>query len=75
MKEKINEIINQFKSGIEGDGGSIEVQKISDDGVIYLRQREDSMTNIGAIWTHRLRVERAIKAEFPDATVEVELLE
>ncbi len=75
MKEQINDIIDQFRSGIEGDGGSIELQKISDDGVIYLRQREDPMTNIGAVWTHRIRVERAIKARFPDVTVEVELLE
>jgi len=75
MREKIKEIIDQFRSSIEGDGGSIDVQKIGDDGVIHLRQRENRMTNIGAIWTHRIRVERAIKAAFPDATIEVELQE
>ncbi len=73
MKEEIKQIIDSFKSGIEGDGGGIELQDISAEGVVYLKQKENPMTNIGAIWTHRIRVERAIKAKFPDLQVNVEL--
>lgn len=75
MEEQINAIIDQFRPGIEGDGGSIELDKISADGVIHLHQKENPNTPMAFIWAHRLRVEKAIKKEFPDAQIDVELEE
>ena len=75
MEKKISEIIDRFRPGIEGDGGSIELQHIGADGVIHLHQTEDRNSPMAFIWAHRLRVEKAIKKEFPGIEIEVELEE
>ncbi len=75
MEKQINDIIERFRPGIEGDGGSIELQGISKSGVILLHQKENPNTPMAFIWAHRLRIEKAIKKEYPDAEIEVELEE
>ncbi len=75
MEKQINEIIDRFRPGIEGDGGSIELQSISNNGIIHLHQKENPNTPMAFIWAHRLRIEKAIKKEYPDVQIEVELEE
>ncbi len=75
MEQQINEIIDRFRPGIEGDGGSIELQTISSDGTIHLHQKENPNTPMAFIWAHRLRIEKAIKKLYPDVQIDVELEE
>lgn len=73
MKGEVEKIIELHRAGIEGDGGSIELIGIEDDGTIKLKQEEDCACCLSTMWTHRLRVERAIRDKYPDAHVDVDL--
>ncbi len=74
MENEIKEIIAGLKAGIEGEGGKIELTGVQADGTICLQQQEDCACCLATVWTHRLRVERAIKKEFPEAKIEVQLV-
>jgi len=73
MKEKIDEILNTLRPGIEVDGGTMELTGIEDDGTICLWQAEDEFSPEHVVWMHRLRVERAIKKTYPEAAVKFDM--
>ncbi len=73
MKEKIEEILNSLHPGFEGNGGTMELTGIAEDGSICLWQTEDEFSPEHVVWMHRLRVERAIKKTYPDAVVKFDM--
>ncbi len=73
MENTIVSILEALRPGIEGDGGRFELATVDQDGTIKLKQQESCGSCLATIWTHRLRVERAIKKEYPQARIEVDL--
>jgi|GEM_PF-2494035 len=73
MKEKIDEILNTLRPSINGEGGTMELTAIDDNGTVSLWQTEDEFSPEHVVWMHRLQVERAIKKEYPDAVVKIDM--
>lgn len=73
VKEKVEKILAALLPGIESNGGTMELTGIDADGTICFRQSEDIDSPEHYIWMHRLRVEKAIKKEYPDAVVKVDM--
>jgi hypothetical protein len=73
MKENIDEILNALRPRFEGDGGTMELTGIEEDGTVCLWQTEDEFSPEHVIWMHRLQAERAIKKVYPDAVVKVDM--
>ena len=71
MHEQIQTILNSLQPSLAADGGAMELVAIDEDGTIRLRQDEDCGTSNTLVWTHRLRVERAIRARYPEADVTI----
>ena len=73
MNEQVTKILDGVRPGIEADGGTMELTGIEEDGTIRFRQTEDLSSPEHVIWIHRLRVEKAIKKEYPDAVIKVDM--
>lgn len=73
MKEKVKKILEELLPGIESNGGTMELTGIEDDGTICFRQTEDIDSPEHYILMHRLRVEKAIQKEYPDAIMKVDM--
>jgi Fe-S cluster biogenesis protein NfuA len=69
MKARIEEILAAVRPGIEGDGGIVEQLSPAEDGSIRIHLKEKCRGCLATMWTHRLRVERAIKEAYPEATI------
>jgi Fe-S cluster biogenesis protein NfuA len=65
----IEEILNRLRPGIEGDGGSVTQLPSTGNGAIRLCLKEKCSLCYSVLWTHRLRIERAIHQANPSATV------
>ena len=73
MERQIEDILAAVQPGIACDGAKMELTGIDDEGTIRLLQVESSASSQTEIWTHRLRVERAIRQKYPDAVFKVTL--
>ncbi len=73
MEQTIKNILDRLLPGIESNGGTMELIGIDADGTICFRQAEDCESPEHIIWMHRLRLERAIRQEYPDAVVKVDM--
>jgi Fe-S cluster biogenesis protein NfuA len=69
MDARIEEILVTLRPGIEADGGIVEQLSPTEDEPIRIHLKEKCSVCYGVLWTHRLRIERAIKEAYPEAKV------
>lgn len=72
MEEEVMKVLDTLRPALKSEGGDLELVGITDDGTVTVRLQGVCRTCIGTLWTHRLRIERAIKKALPDVTVIVE---
>jgi Fe-S cluster biogenesis protein NfuA len=65
MDSRIEQILATLRPGIEADGGIVEQLSSTEHGSVRIRLKETCATCYGVLWTHRLRIERAIKESYP----------
>lgn len=73
MKEDVMAILDTLRPALKGAGGDLELVEITEDGTVTVRMKGLCSTCTAALWTHRLRIERAIKMKLPDVTVIVRI--
>jgi Fe-S cluster biogenesis protein NfuA len=73
MKEEVMKILDTLRPALKGEGGDLELVGITADGTVTVRLIGVCRTCTGTLWTHKLRIERAIKMKRPDATVIVQV--
>lgn len=69
MDARIEEILATLRPGIEADGGTVEQLSPSEQESIRIHLKEICGACYGVLWTHRLRIERAIKEFYPQAKI------
>jgi len=69
MRQELLEVISKLKPALKGAGGELELVESADDGTITVRMTGLCRTCDASLWTHRLRIERAIHQIMPDAKV------
>jgi len=69
MNARVEEILAALRPGIEADGGIVEQLSPTEHESIRIHLKETCSTCYGVLWTHRLRIERAIKESYPQAKV------
>lgn len=73
MKEEVMKVLDTLRPALKGEGGDLELEEITADGTIIVRMKGICSTCKPALWTHKLRIERAINMKLPDVTVIVRL--
>jgi len=73
MKEQILGILDKLRPALTPDGGDLELTEITEDGMVKIRLKGVCGSCYASLWTHRLRIERAVKALLPDVTVVVDV--
>ena len=69
MDARIEEILATLRPGIKADGGIVEQLNPAEHGSIRIHLKETCGICYGVLWTHRLRIERAIKKSYPQAEI------
>jgi Fe-S cluster biogenesis protein NfuA len=69
MNARIDEILATLRPGIKADGGIVEQLSPTEHESIRIHLKETCSMCYGVLWTHRLRIERAIKESYPEAKV------
>lgn len=69
MRDKVMTVLDSLRPTLEGEGGDLKLVNITDGGTVTIRLKGVCGTCIASLWTHRLRIERALKKELPDVTV------
>lgn len=67
QKNRIEELIkNDIRPFIEADGGKIDLDSITDEGVVYVKLSGACKGCPGASMTLKFGVERILKAQVPE---------
>jgi Fe-S cluster biogenesis protein NfuA len=69
MDARIEEILASLRRGITADGGIVEQLKPTEHGCIRIYLKETCAMCYVVLWTHRLRIERAINESYPQAKI------
>lgn len=67
------EIIDKLRPTLKAEGGDLELVEIADDGTVTIRMTGLCGTCTATLWTHRLRIERAIHEKKPNVKVIVKV--
>lgn len=73
MKEEVMKILDTLRPALKGEGGDLELTKITEDGTVTVRMKGLCGTCTATLWTLRLRIERAVKMKMPDVKVIVQV--
>lgn len=65
-KEKVNEIIDKIRPGLQADGGDVEIVNITDDGVIEVELQGACAGCPMSQLTIKNGIERTLKQEIPE---------
>ena len=71
MEEQIRATLESLRPALKADGGSVEYDGMDKDGNLVVRLIGFCGCCHATAWTHRLRVERALKEKFPGMQVAV----
>jgi Fe-S cluster biogenesis protein NfuA len=66
MKEKVQEVLDKVRPGLQADGGDVELVEVTDDGTVKVRLTGACGGCPMATMTLKMGIERAIKNELPD---------
>ncbi len=69
MNARIEEILATLRPGIEADGGIVEQLSPMENESVRIYLKETCSICHALLWTHRLRIERAIKQSYPQAKI------
>jgi len=73
MEEQVLGILDKVRPSLTSDGGDLELTEITENGIVKIRLIGVCGSCYASLWTHRLRIERAVKAMLPDVTVVVDV--
>ncbi len=69
MRDEVMKVISELAPVLKGDGGELELKEITDDGTVTICMTGLCGSCNAMLWTHRLRIERAIHKKLPNAKV------
>lgn len=69
MDPRIDEVLNALRPSVEAEGARLQQLSPAEDGSIRVYLRDVSASCQVVVWTHKLRVERAIRQRVPDVKV------
>jgi Fe-S cluster biogenesis protein NfuA len=73
MKEKVLRVLDTLRPTLAAEGGNLELVEMAEDGTAVVRMKGLCRTCDASLWTHRLRIERAMKEALPDIKVAVQI--
>jgi len=71
MKDKINQALEALRPAVRADGGNVELEGVEQDGTVVVRLTGFCGCCHATAWTHRLRIERALKGLLPGTRIAV----
>lgn len=69
MREEIQAVIDRLQPSFRAEGAELKLEEIMEDGTVKIRMLGVCRTCTAALWTHRLRVERAIHESAPGVRI------
>jgi Fe-S cluster biogenesis protein NfuA len=66
MKERVQAVIDTIRSGLQADGGDIELVDVTPDGTVKVRLQGACHGCPGAAMTLKMGVERMLKKQIPE---------
>ena len=67
-KEKVKEVIDKIRPGLQADGGDVEILNISDDGVVEVKLQGACAGCPMSTFTIKNGIEKTLKQEIPEVT-------
>ena len=65
-KNKVEEILDKVRPGLQADGGDVELVEVNDEGTVKVRLTGACGGCPMATMTLKMGIERALKNELPD---------
>ena len=65
-KEKVQEVIDKIRSGLQADGGDVEIVEITDDGVVKVKLLGACQGCPMSTMTLKNGIEKTLKKEIPE---------
>jgi len=66
MKDKVQEALNQIRSGLQADGGDVELVDVSADGVVKVRLVGACKGCAMSQMTLKMGIEKYLKEKIPE---------
>jgi Fe-S cluster biogenesis protein NfuA len=66
MKQRVQEVIDTIRPGLQADGGDIELVDVTEDGTVKVRLQGACHGCPGAAMTLKMGVERTLKRQIPE---------
>jgi Fe-S cluster biogenesis protein NfuA len=66
MFEKVQEELNKIRPMLQADGGDLELVKVDDDGVVWVKLKGACCGCPGAQMTLKLGIEEHLKEKIPE---------
>jgi Fe-S cluster biogenesis protein NfuA len=66
MKDKVQEAIDQFRPGLQADGGDVELVDVTEDGVVKVRLVGACRGCAMSQMTLKMGIERFLKERIPE---------
>lgn len=65
-KEKVKEVIDKIRPGLQADGGDVEILNITDDGIVEVKLQGACAGCPMSTFTVKNGIERTLKQEIPE---------
>ncbi len=65
-KEKVQQVIDKIRPGLQADGGDVELVKITDDGIVEVKLQGACAGCPMSTLTVKNGIERTLKQEIPE---------
>lgn len=66
MKEKVVEVLNEVRPGLQADGGDVELVEVTDDGIVRVKLTGACAGCPMSTLTLKMAIEKKLKERIPE---------
>jgi Fe-S cluster biogenesis protein NfuA len=66
MKEKVIEVLNEVRPGLQADGGDVELVEVTDDGIVRVKLTGACAGCPMSTLTLKMAIEKKLKERIPE---------
>jgi len=66
MKEKVEQVLNEVRPGLQADGGDVELVDVTEDGIVKVKLTGACAGCPMSTMTLKMAIEKRLKEQIPD---------
>jgi Fe-S cluster biogenesis protein NfuA len=66
MKEKVEQVLNEVRPGLQADGGDVELVDVTEDGIVKVKLTGACAGCPMSTMTLKMAIEKKLKEQIPD---------